>query len=145
MRRTRWTWPVLAMALLVFQPGCLIMHNSTRVIRESEPLRPVRFESEQARSVFEDGVSEARAHKKKYESCEFAVPFVCLLSRTSEVSDNAVYNDQVVFCDANGDGLITEQEAAAYRALVAERIRTDGDTSTANQKSGGRSKTVSLH
>ena len=129
------------MVLLVFQPGCLIVHSSNRVIREDEPLRPVRFESEQAKSTFEDGVSEARAHKKKYEACEFAVPFLCMFSRTSEVSDNAVYNDQIALCDANGDGVINEQEASAFRALVAERTRRDA--TKGNGKSDGE-KIVSL-
>ncbi len=145
MRRTRWTWPVMAVVLLVFESGCLIVHNSTRVVRDNEPLRSVRFESEQARAAFEAGVNEMKAHKKKLQSVDLAVPFLCLVSRTSELSDNAVYNDEIVVCDANGDGYITEQEASAYGAQVAERIRTDKARAKEDEKSDGQSRTVSLH
>ena len=142
MKRIGWTWPALAVALLVFGSGCLIMHQSTRVIRENEPLRPMRFESEQARSVFEASVNELKAHKKGPEAQVFAIPFLCFFSRTTMLSDNALYNDQAVLCDANGDSLITEQEANAYRAQVTEKIAAA--RAKEGEASGDQSETVSL-
>ncbi len=144
MKRIRWTWPVFGAILLVFESGCLVVHNSTRIVRENEPLRAVRFESEQAQSAFEAGVNEAKAHKKSQQSVALAVPFLCLFGRSTELSDNAVYNDEVVLCDADGDNVITEQEASAYRARLAERRSTEVAQARETVKSGGESETVSL-
>ena len=144
MKHIRGSWLVVGAILLVFESGCLVVHTSTRVLRENEAMRLVRFESEQARSVFESGVREMQAHKKNYHSDALAIPFLCLFARTTELLDNAVNNDQVTLCDADGDNVVTEQEAFAYRARVAEKARTDEATARKPDKSSGESATVSL-
>ena len=63
-----------------------------------------------------------QALKESSEPQLFAVPFVCWISHTSELSDNAIYNDQAAICDVKGDRFITLQEAANYRARVDEKV-----------------------
>jgi hypothetical protein len=109
--------------VLCFASGCLFVHHTTRIVRDKEPVRPVRFESEQAKQFFLGGVHELQAHKDKSNMEITAVPFVCWNSSESALSDNAIYNDQISACDTNGDNLITLQEALVYRAVVAERVR----------------------
>jgi hypothetical protein len=62
-----------------------------------------------------------KAHK---EVSNFQLSFSLLgwRSQADVLSDNAVYNDEILACDANGDGLITVAEAAAYRARVDAKI-----------------------
>jgi len=122
MRRTRWSCPALGAMLLMLECGCLVVRTTTRVVRENEAMRMVKFESEQARSAFEAGVDEARAQKKGCDVDAFAIPFLCLLCNTTTISDSAVYNDQAALCDTDGDSLITDQESLAYRARVAARL-----------------------
>jgi hypothetical protein len=113
---------LLCAALLCPGSGCLLVRHSTRVVRDNEAIQPVRFESEQARKMFEAGVHEVQAHKESFGGDVFALPLVCWVSHVSELSDNAIYNDQISSCDANGDGFITLQEAVNYRSRVDERI-----------------------
>ena len=40
----------------------------------------------------------------------------------NELSDNAIYNDQISVCDSNGDSLVSTQEAVAYRSIVVAQI-----------------------
>lgn len=144
MRRTRWICPVLGAMLLTLECGCLVVRTTTRVVRENEALRMVKFESEQSRSVFEAGVDEVKTQKKDSNGDAFAVPFLCLLHNTTTISDNAVYNDQAALCDTDGDGLITDQESLAYRDRVAARTRTENAKAREADKSDGKSRTVSL-
>lgn len=144
MRRSRWVCPCLGAMLLMLECGCLVVRTTTRVVRENEAMRMVKFESEQARSAFEAGVDEVRAQKKGCDVDAFAIPFLCLLCNTTTISDNAVYNDQAALCDTDGDGLITDQESLAYRARVAARTRTDDAKAREADKSDGKSRTVSL-
>jgi len=121
MKRRNRPWSSLCVVLLCLCSGCLGVRHTTRVIRENEQPRPVRFESEQARNLFQAGVNQMKAHK---ETTNFQLSFSLLgwRSQADVLSDNAVYNDEVLACDANGDGLITVQEAVAYRARVDEKI-----------------------
>jgi hypothetical protein len=113
---------LLCAALLCHGSGCLLVRHSTRVVRDNEPIRSMAFESEQAKRVFEAGVHEMQAHRTGYGGDVFALPFICWVSHSNELSDNAIYNDQMAACDANGDNCITLQEAANYRSRVDERI-----------------------
>ena len=118
----RWLALSLGTMLLGCAPGCLLVHQSTRVVRDKEPMRTVQFESEQAQRLFETGVHQMQAHKDYSQPDVFALPLVCLLIRGNELSDNAVYNDQAGICDANGDGFITLQEAQSYRAGTDAKV-----------------------
>jgi hypothetical protein len=116
-------WRRLACALLLScTSGCLFVRHNTRVVREKEALRPIQFESDQARSVFEAGVHELQAHKETSGGDVVAVPLLCWYSHVNELSDNAIYNDQESACDTNGDNIITLEEALPYRAKVTERM-----------------------
>jgi len=107
---------LLGVTLLGSCSGCLFTRHTTNVVRQNEALRPVRFESEQAQSVFEAGVAETKSRKEGSNPRLFAIPFVLWYSRVDAISDNAAHNDAAALCDANGDGLITLQEALAYSA-----------------------------
>lgn len=109
-------------ALLCACPGCLGVRHSTHVVRENEKPRPVRFESEQAKNLFDSGVKQMQAHK---ESSNVQVSFSWFFwkSQDEKLSDNAVFNDEAGLCDANGDGVIGVQEAYAYRARVDEKMQ----------------------
>ena len=113
----------LCAAAFCFNSGCLFVRQTTSVVREKENLRPVQFESEQARQYFEGGVHELQSHKQNFDQQVSAVPFLWLYSSNKELSDNAIYNDQISACDTNGDGVISMQEALEYRAKVAEQFR----------------------
>jgi hypothetical protein len=113
----------LCAALLCCSSGCLFVQHTTRVVRNKEPIHPAQFESERAQQFFVAGVHELQAHKKDFDVQVSAVPFLWWYSSTNELSDSAVYNDQISACDTNGDGIISMQEALAYRAIVAEQIR----------------------
>ncbi|MCE5269447.1 MAG: hypothetical protein LLG00_16345 [Planctomycetaceae bacterium] len=116
----------LCMAICAFLAcalsGCLFVRHSTHVVREKEPIHPVRFESEQAKTVFEAGVHQLQAHKETSGGGLVAVPFICWYSHVNELSDNAIYNDQESACDLNGDNLISLEEALAYRSRVEQRV-----------------------
>ena len=118
----RWLKLSLCAMLLSCTPGCLFVRQSTHVVREKEPIRSVQFESQQAKTLFEGGAHQMQAMKEHPAPEVLAIPFVCLYSRATELSDNAIYNDQAGICDANGDGFITFQEAATYRAGVDEKV-----------------------
>ena len=94
-----------------------------RIERDKEPLRPVQFESEQARQFFLGGVHDLQTHKQSSNVEASAVPFLWLNISDSTLSNNAIYNDQISACDTNGDGIISLQEAIVFRAIVAERVR----------------------
>ena len=135
--------------LLCCSSGCLFVRHNTRVVREKEALRPIRFESDQARSVYEAGVHELQAHKDTSGGDVFAIPFLCWSSHVDQLSDNAIYNDQQSACDTNGDNMITLEEALAYRVKVTERMATAGnnkpshaDTSKHDKASDGSESLV---
>lgn len=120
-------WRRLACVLLLScTSGCLFVRHNTQVVREKEAVRPIQFESDQACNVFEAGVHELQSSKKPSDADVLAVPFLCLYSHSSVLSDNAIYNDQESACDTNGDNMITLQEALDYRARVTERMATAG-------------------
>ena len=129
--------------LLGFGPGCLLVSHSTQVVRENEKLRPVRFESEQAKIAFEASVHQMQAIKESSDPQLLAIPFLFWVSSTRELSDNAIYNDQAALCDLNGDGLITLQEAINYRARVdAIAQKAKAATSTASESKPASPATV---
>ena len=101
--------------LLASSSGCLFVRHSTRVVRDKETPRAVQFESDAARNQFESGLAEIKPQVSNADNPQItAVPLLFWYSTTDKLSDTAVRNDQLLICDANGDGFITAQEAAAY-------------------------------
>jgi hypothetical protein len=115
---------LLGAAVFCCSSGCLFVHHSTRIVRDKEATRPVQFQSQQARQSFLAGVHELQAHKQSSGPNVTAVPFLWWYSSATELSDNAIYNDQISACDTNADGIISTEEALAYRAAVTEQIRS---------------------
>ena len=132
-RCVRWWLPA---ALACVCSGCLFVRHTTHQVREKEALRPARFESAQTQSVFEAGVNDLKAHKNTSDPEVVAVPFVIWYSSVSELSDNAIYNDQISVCDTNGDNLITLDEAQAFRASTAEKVASLEKAKAGGSKNG---------
>lgn len=128
----RWLKFSLCAMLLGCTPGCLVVRQSTQVVREKEPMRSVQFESEQAKRLFETGVHRMQANKERSQPEVVVIPFLCFTVRMSELSDNAIYNDQAGICDANGDGFITLQEATTYHAGVDVKMALAQKAKAAN-------------
>ena len=102
--------------------GCLFVRHATRVVRDKEKQQPVQFESQRAQEFFVAGVHELQCHKQNLNVEVSAVPFLWWYSHSDELSDNAIYNDQISACDTNGDGVISMQEASTYRGNVTAQI-----------------------
>jgi hypothetical protein len=114
---------LLVAALLCSLSGCLFVNHSTRVVRDKEPMLPVQFESKQAQQYYAAGVHDLQTRKQTYNFQVSAMPLLWWRSTANELSDNAIYNDQISVCDTNGDNFITMEEAMAYRSIVASQIR----------------------
>jgi hypothetical protein len=115
---------IVCAAFLAFAPGCLIMRHSTNVIRKNEKPRIVKFESAQAKNVFDGKLAQAKSNKNNANPSVIAVPFLFCFSSTEIVSDNGIYNDQISICDTNGDDLITLEEATIYAAQAESHVAT---------------------
>lgn len=126
--------------LLLSSSGCLFVRHATRVVRQDEKPRSVQFESESARNLFEAGLADVKAHPDTGANPQIvAVPLLFWYSSTDQLSDAAIYNDQVLACDRNGDSFITLQEATAFReqagakAAAAAKQSAPGEASVAQQ------------
>jgi hypothetical protein len=124
MNRSPWLSALCCTMLVAFSSGCLITRHTTNVVRKNEKPRAMTFESPQAKNIFDSKLVEARANQNPSLTNPrvVAVPFLLWWSSTDVVSDNGIYNDQVALCDANGDGVITLDEATMYAARVDEQI-----------------------
>ena len=143
MERCPRSWLPVLLVLLCTSPGCLLTHHTTHVVREKEPRHEVRFESEEAEATFNARATAKDAPEKKGRFKLFAVPFLLWYSREDVLSENAWYNDQIVACDADRDGLITLREARAYNpkyveeaAKLAESKPAAASTASAESKPG---------
>ena len=92
--------------------GCLINHSHHTVLRQDEPLQSMTFESEYARSAFEQWVERANDDDSNRSSSSFAVPFIVGLKRSKSVSNNAVRNDVAALLDVNRDHHISDYEVS---------------------------------
>lgn len=90
--------------------GCLLTHTTHTVIRESEPLQPVTFQSEATRNTFENFVQDALNNDSNQSQSAFAIPFLLGLQKSSKTSENAVRNDAIARFDVNGDRYISDYE-----------------------------------
>lgn len=99
-------------SVLATSSGCLVMHERKRVIREDESRNSVQFESADAAAKFHQVASNDRSRKHDGSSASLAIPFLVGISSSTVLSQNAFFNDQVVACDTDNNGLITEAEVA---------------------------------
>jgi hypothetical protein len=60
-------------------------------------------------------LTERRGQREALYSRQVNIPFLCSITKTGKLSDAAFYNDEVVECDADHNGVITEAEALAYQ------------------------------
>jgi hypothetical protein len=116
MHRSAWFLAAFCTLILGVNSGCLITRHSTNIVRKNEKLRPVQFESAEAKNLFDGKLAQAKSDQGMKNPQVFAVPFLLWYSSTDVVSDNGVYNDQLAICDTNGDGFITDREAMIYAA-----------------------------
>jgi hypothetical protein len=79
-------------------------------------------------------VAEIKGHVETSNPQLVAVPFLLWYSRVDVPFDTAIYNDQLLICDSNGDGFISTQEAAAFREMARAKA-TDAESKTADKKS----------
>jgi hypothetical protein len=104
----------LAVVSISIMPGCLTLYSKKEVVRGEEVRRPITFESAQAAEIFQ------KAMKDKSPSLggtDISIPFITLYSRERELSDSAFFNDCVIRCDTNQDGIITMTEAQIFAQL----------------------------
>lgn len=106
------------------------MRTRERIVREDEQRYPVRFQSACARWQFQKYALDKDARQKNGANAKFVVPFVVRVSDSSKLSENAYYNDQVVSCDANRDGLLSDDEVAEYSYWMAQNTKPSDDEST---------------
>jgi hypothetical protein len=116
MHRSAWFLAAFCTFTLGVNSGCLITRHNTNIVRKSEKLRPVQFESAEAKNLFDGKLVQAKSDQGMKNPQVFAVPFLLWYSSTDVVSDNGVYNDQLGICDTNGDGYISDREAMIYAA-----------------------------
>jgi hypothetical protein len=104
----------LAAASLSLLPGCLTLYSKTEVVRGEEPRRPVTFENVQAAETFYKAV---KSNTTSLGGTDVSVPFITLYSKERHLSDSALFNDCVLRCDTNQDGIITLAEAQIFAQL----------------------------
>jgi hypothetical protein len=124
MKTTPWLTMVCCAVVLASNSGCLFTRHTTNIVRKNEKSREVTYESPQAKNIFEGKLAESRTNLGNNFSNPriIAVPFVLWYSSTDIVSDTGVRNDQLAICDANGDSVITNDEAAYYATRVDELV-----------------------
>jgi len=105
---------VFAVASLALLPGCLTLFSKTEVIRGEEPRRPVRFENQQAAEVFNKALKDKSA---SLGGTHMGIPFITFYSKDRQLSDSAHFNDCVLRCDTDQDGMITLAEARMFASL----------------------------
>lgn len=113
MTRNLFGFLALSAAICCTSTGCLLSHSNRVVLRQTESLQPVTFESDESKSIYESAVSSAVASGKSEAS--LAIPFLVGLERTRTVAENAVRNDVAKQFDMNGDLYITDAEADHFR------------------------------
>lgn len=105
---------VFAVALLALVPGCLTLFSKTEVVRGEEPRRPIRFESQQAAEEFNRAV---KWKSKSMGGTHMGVPFITLYSKDRQLSESAHFNDCVLRCDTDQDGVISLVEAKIFEQV----------------------------
>ena len=101
--------------VVVVNSGCLVNHSHRTIVRQTEPLYAVSFDSPQSKEVYEDFVDSWMEREEDLSKSSFAIPFLIGTEHSKVTSENAVRNDIALRFDADGDGLITQQEANVFR------------------------------
>jgi hypothetical protein len=114
MYRTRLLAAGLAVTSLSLMPGCLTLYSKTEVIRGEEPRRPISFENAEAAEVFQKAM---RDKSPSLGGIDVSVPFITLYSKERQLSESAFFNECVLRCDTNQDGIITLAEAHIFASL----------------------------
>lgn len=114
MNHARFAAVVLAVASLSLLPGCLTLFSKTEVVRGEEPRRPINFDNPKAADAFNQALKDKSPH---LGGTYMGVPFVTLYAKDRELSESAHFNDCVMRCDTNQDGLITFEEAAIFAKM----------------------------
>jgi hypothetical protein len=114
MIHTRLLAAGLAVASLSLIPGCLTLYSKTEVVRGEEPRRPISFENAQAAEVFQKAMKDK---SPCMGGIDISIPFITLYSKDRQLSDSAFFNECVLRCDTNQDGIITLAEAQIFAEL----------------------------
>ena len=113
---------ILIMLSVVLCSGCLMVSSGSKkeiVLRQDEPRKVVKFDSENAGRLF-NTYYESMLSTSDVENGGSGTLVVFLIMHVENcktrkvLSKNAVYNDCVVTCDLNKDGIITETEMDVF-------------------------------
>ncbi len=105
---------ILAVSSISLLPGCLTLYSKTEVVRGEETRRPITFENQQAAETFNNALRNKSA---RLDGTDVSIPFVTLYSKERQLSDSALFNECVIRCDTNQDGIITLVEAQIFAKL----------------------------
>ena len=106
-------WFLVCTLFCVFTSGCLIMGGGKETHFEEDIRLRVRFQSLAASTDFHDGMN--RSDREWYiDAGGITVPFL-FLGGGVVFHETQHYNAQVRMADVDGDSLITDDEASAYR------------------------------
>ena len=101
----------LALLALPFVSGCITLFSKTVVVRDGETRRAIQFENPQAADAFNEAL---KTQSGSVGGTYVGVPFVTFYAKAKKLSDGALFNEAVVRCDTNQDGIITFTEAAIF-------------------------------
>jgi hypothetical protein len=102
---------VIAMSAMLTQTGCITLFSKTEVVRAGELRRPVRFENQEIAEKFQTAYKNRNRH---VGGSYVGVPFVTLYNKSQELAEVAAWNDAIVTCDTDQDGVITQIEANIF-------------------------------
>jgi hypothetical protein len=102
---------LLSAAVVALLPGCLTLYHKTEVMRGDEARRPIQFENPQVADKFQQEVKKQDGH---VGGSYLGVPFLTVFSRTQQLSENALWNECILKCDTNQDGMISEAEVNVF-------------------------------
>ena len=104
----------LVSLVAISSTGCITIYNKKEEIGEREERLSVTFESEDSAQLFNTTASRKLKKPSPTDTSFVGIPFVTLYSKTTVLSENARFNDEIRRCDSNRDGIITDAEAKAY-------------------------------
>jgi|GEM_PF-3174829 len=108
-------YALILVVAMFFCPGCLVMGNKTKILRKNEVRTIINFENEEARDLFHSKAKRKISQNKTVHDEALVIPFIVAYHTNAKLSEAARYNDEILQCDSDGDGLVTEQEAKVYK------------------------------
>ena len=111
--------PHLFLALAaVALAGCI---HTTKTVYRDEPRIPITFENDTAARIFYEALSKSAPSGNRSESnTEVCLPIIFEHTERVIQGESAAFNNAVLRCDTNHDGVITESEARIFAAQVAK-------------------------